>query len=292
MSFHEVMTAAGDAVTGPTTGADFSIIFPSLLNSESGLRPCVIFKCLGGRGHSKGQIILPAPSSFATGDSAQYGDTELGFGGKLAMNLTQSATTSEGRAALAAGADSLKKKGIDAMKGAFSGDKDILKSLAGGVTLAGGAALQDSTGFGKGVAMAIGATFNKNVTTEFTSVSTRGFSFTYELVPASQKEGQDIHNMIVVLREGIYPAAALEGTILRYPPKWTIKFLEKADGEAGRLKSFPALAECYLDSFSTTYNGNNSFHVDGQPVKTDITLSFKEDRTLTLDDIKELEATT
>ena len=97
--------------------------------------------------------------------------------------------------------------------------------------------------------------------------------------------------MIVAFREAIYPATANLGSILRYPPKWTIKFLEKADGDAARLRSFPQLAECYLESFTTTYNGNNSFHVDGQPVKTDISFSFKEDRSLTLDDIRKLEET-
>ena len=222
------------------------------------------------------------------------------------MDLTRSVTSSEGRAELKSQFDNIVNrdidKGIDAVKGTFKGifsgdnQKENLKNLAGKVapaaTLALGAKLQDSGGFGKGVAMAIGATFNKNVTTEFTSVSTRGFSFSYELVPSSQDEGRDIHNMITSFREAIYPAPANAGTVLRYPPKWQIEFRQNvsAGSSGSRLTSFPALAECYLESFSTTYNGNNSFHTDGRPVKTDIQLTFKEDRTLTLDDIKELEA--
>ena len=275
-----------------------SVIFPSSLNTEEGLRPVVKFKCKGGKGHKKGTIFLPAPSSFSTADAAQYGDTELGFGAKLAMDLTRSATSSEGRAELQSQFTDVTNKGIDAVKGIFSGDNqrgnllDLGKKLAPGATLAVGAGLQDSTAFGgigKGIAMAIGATFNKNVTTEFTSVSTRGFSFTYDLIPSTQDEGKDIHNMITAFREAVYPVEANRGTILRYPPKWEIKFRTTAAGDSKRLRSFPALAECYLESFSTTYNGNNSFHTDGRPVKTDIQLSFKEDRTLTLDDIKQLE---
>lgn len=276
-------------------GTFSSVTFPSSLNSEKGLRPIVQFNCLEGKSHKGGQIILPAPSSFATADNAQYGDTELGFGGKLAMNLVRSATSSEGREQLGSQFDNLLNKGTDTVKGLFSGDskldnfKDLGSKLAPGAALAYGASLQDSGGgIGKGVAMAVGATFNKNVTTEFTSVSTRGFSFTYELVPSSQAEGQTIHNMIVALREGVYPSTAVQGTILRYPPKWKINFYEGLDNQV-RLKSFPALAECYLESFTTTYNGNNSFHIDGRPVKTDISLNFKEDRSLTLDDIRELE---
>jgi len=288
-------------------GTFSSVIFPSSLNTEEGLRPIVRFFCKGGKGHKEGTIILPAPSSFATADNAQYGDAELGFGGKLAMDLTRSATSSEGRAELQSQFEGGTKKGIDAItgtfKGIFSGDnqRENLKALGSDLTAAGtlalGAKMQGSegklAGIGKGVAMAIGATFNKNVTTEFTSVSTRGFSFTYELVPSTQDEGKDIHNMIAAFREAIYPAPANAGSILRYPPKWDIKFEKGVSGRSGnRLTSFPALAECYLESFSTTYNGNNSFHTDGRPVKTDISLSFKEDRTLTLDDIKELEAST
>ena len=290
----EVMTrlrgAPRDAFLGPA-GTFTQIVFPSSLNEETGLRPVVQFVCKGGRGHNAGSIILPAPSSFATADSAQYGSAELGFGGKLAMDLTQTAITEGGDSAMSA-IEGAANKIMGDLKGAFSGDKDIQNALVGGASLAFGADLQGEEGIGKGVAMAIGATFNKNVTTEFTSVSTRSFSFTYELVPSSQDEGQHIHNMIVAFREAIYPASAAEGSVLRYPPKWTIKFLEKADGDAARLRSFPALAECYLESFSTTYNGNNSFHVDGRPVKTDITFSFKEDRSLTLDDIRKLEETT
>lgn len=285
-------------ITGLEQGAAgtfSSVIFPASLNTEEGLRPVVHFFCKGGKGHKKGDIILPAPSSFATADSAQYGDTELGFGGKLAMDLTRSATSSEGRAALGSQLEDISNKGIDGITGIFSGDNqkgnllDLGKKLAPGATLALGAKLQDSGGIGKGIAMAIGATFNKNVTTEYTSGSTRGFSFSYELIPSTPDEGQDIHNMIVAFREAIYPAPANAGSVLLYPPKWEIKFKEGVSGSAGRLTSFPALAECYLESFSTTYNGNNSFHTDGRPVKTDIQLSFKEDRTLTLDDIKKLE---
>jgi hypothetical protein len=292
--------AAGTAsnFTGLEQGAAgtfSSVIFPSSLNTEEGLRPVVHFFCIGGKGHKKGDIVLPAPSSFATADTAQYGDTDLGFGGKLAMDLTRSATSSEGRAALGSQLEDIGNKGIDGITGIFSGDnqkgnlKALGKNLAGAGALALGAKMQDSEGIGKGVAMAIGATFNKNVTTEYTSGSTRGFSFSYELIPSTPNEGQDIHNMIVAFREAIYPAPANAGSVLLYPPKWEIKFKEGVSGSAGRLKSFPALADCYLESFSTTYNGNNSFHTDGRPVKTDITLTFKEDRTLTLDDIKKLE---
>jgi hypothetical protein len=269
-------------------GSFGSSTFPSSLNSEKGRRPVVQFVCKGGKTHKEGSIILPAPSSFATADNAQYGDTELGFGGKLAMNLTKTGQTSGLKAAGGALMDSIGKGG-GVLKDILSAD-NLGQGLNSDAALLAGAAAQDSEGTVKGAAMAIGAVFNKNVTTEFTSVSTRGFTFTYELVPSSQVEGQIIHNMIVAFREGIYPSTAVEGTILRYPPKWEVNFLERADGSKNRLKSFPALAECYLESFTTTYNGNNSFHYDGRPVKTDITLSFKEDRTLTLDDIRELEA--
>ena len=293
----EMVTAVGDfsKETGLEQGAagTFSkVIFPSSLNTQEGLRPVVRFFCIGGKDHKEGTIILPAPSSFATADTAQYGDTDLGFGGKLAMDLTRSATSSEGRAGIINQANSAGFRGIDDLKNIFSAGGALEKrreELTKAAVQQLGAKMQGKEGISKGVAMAIGATFNKNVTTEFTSVSTRGFSFSYELIPSTPDEGQDIHNMIVAFREAIYPAPANFGSVLRYPPKWKIEFLEGVSGYAGRLKSFPALAECYLESFSTTYNGNNSFHTDGRPVKTDIQLSFKEDRALTLDDIKELE---
>jgi len=291
-------------VLGLEQGAagDFrSTIFPNSLVEQTGIRPVVLFFCQGGKGHLSGSLVLPAPSSFGNADTAQYGSTELGFGGKLAMDFVKSATTSEGRAQIGSQFDNLVGKGKSLLNRRKEDDfnqtqtiKDLAKAAAPTLALKKAAELNEQgEGIGKGIAMAIGVTFNKNVTTEFTSVSTRSFSFSYDLIPSTQEEGEAIHRMVTAFRQGVYPSKA-EGTfgqILRYPPKWNIRFLNSLSGNSERPPGFPALAECYLTSFTTTYNGNNSFHVDGRPVQTNIQFTFQEDRSLTLEDINELEET-
>jgi len=141
----------------------------------------------------------------------------------------------------------------------------------------------------QGAAFALGISMNKNVTTEFTGVGTRSFGFQYKLVPSTIEEGKTIHEITKFLRSAIYPTKDVNafGAVLRYPPKFKIRFFNRIGGS--RLKSIPAIFDCFLESLSTTYNGNNSFHYDGRPVDTDIQFTFKETRALTSKDIEDLE---
>lgn len=286
----------------------FKLVFPFSLNDQKknqGLRPVVIFECKGGRSHPEGEIVFPAPSSFASADKATYGQAEMGFLAKKAMDAVASTRqnvesgTSMGDAVAATVGSSV--KGISDIVSDFKADENGLKNLGKALSLQ-EVAKKDAGILGKvegmvpgtdglaaGVAIAMGATLNKNITTEFTGVSTRSFAFSYELVPFSPGEGDIINEIINIFRRAVYPSKDNLGAVLRYPPKWKIRFETRLSGDSSILTSYPAIAECYLDSFSATYNENNSFHTDGTPVKTTIQLNFQEDRALTVEDIDELE---
>ena len=262
-------------------GTTEAMVFPSVLSSLESIRPVINIRCIGGP-NSGGSVTLPCPAGFGVTDGASYNDAELGFLGNIAFeqitNLRQN------------GADfNSVNQGIGRLADqALSGNlPESLKDFAAAQLNRGIGALADTNGLGKGIAVGVGAVLNKNVTTEFTGVGTRSFSFQYKLVPSSQEEGAAIGSITRFLRQGLYPSKSAAESVLRYPPRWKIEFRTKINGDT--LQSIPRIAECYLESFATTYNGSNSFHTDGVPTDTDISLSFKEFRALTLEDINKLE---
>ncbi len=258
-----------------------SMVFPSVLASLDSIRPVIEISCIGGKNNG-GTITLPCPVGFGVTDGASYNDTELGFLGNIAFeqitNLRQKG----------ANFDSL-NEGFKELAGRVGNESflESAKNFAAAKFNRSIGGLAESTGFGKGIAVAAGAMLNKNVTTEFTGMGTRNFAFQYKLVPSSQEEGALIGSITRFLRQGIYPSKSVADSVLKYPPRWKITFLTKINGET--LTSIPPIAECYMESFQTTYNGSNSFHSDGVPVDTDISLTFKEFRALTLEDIDKLE---
>lgn len=261
-----------------------AMVFPAVLASLESIRPIIKIRCIGGPNNG-GTITLPCPSGFGVTDGASYNDTELGFLGNIAFeqitNLRQNgasfASINEGLSELAGRINTKDESFLESAR-----------DFAAAQLNRGVGKLAETTGLGKGVAVAAGALLNKNVTTEFTGVGTRSFSFQYKLVPSSQEEGATIGRITRFLRQGLYPSKSVAASVLKYPPRWKIEFLTKINGDT--LPSIPRIAECYLESFATTYNGNNSFHTDGVPTDTDISLSFKEFRALTLEDINKLES--
>ena len=265
------------------------MVFPSVLNSLDSIRPVIKIRCIGGDNKGK-TVVLPCPAGFGVTDGASYNDADLSFLGNVALeqvtNINKQAMANGGEAALNSVLEGGIALGNKLSNISLPGD---LMDFAAAKLNRGIAALGETgNGIGKGIAIGVGAILNKNVTTEFTGVGTRSFSFTYKLVPSSKEEGVAIGNITRFLRQGIYPSKGVADSVLKYPPRWQIEFRTKIDGDT--LKSVPAIAECYLESFATTYNGSNSFHDDGVPVDTDISLTFKEFRALTLEDINDLEA--
>ena len=247
-----------------------SLVYPLELKSLP-TRPTIRFMKDGGAGtDGLSSVSMPAPNSIAFADSASYNNAELGAKGQLAA---------EGAKTAMAG------KPISAMWGA-------IKSAVGGVSgmgvggLAQALTADSSAGEGvkSGVSIGVGATLNKNITTEFTGVGTREFSFAFKFISSSSAETAAVNSIFKLFRSGLYPKGNLYQ--LKYPPKWQIKFMV---GTA-EIEHIPKIFECYLKDMTSTYNaGSNSWRVDGSPLESDLTLTFVETRALTLDDIIKLE---
>ena len=284
-----------DELANQNTKDDLSVprqmVFPEVLNTIKNIRPVLELKCVGGPNDGK-VIVFPCPVGFGVTDGASYNDTELGVLGATASRITQDVLGRQSNVVGQGVFETIESEFEQQTPGPnrkAKGVAGVIMSILG----LGGDLLKDigaPDSLTQGVGTTLGITPNKNITTEFTGVGTRGFAFQYKLVPSSEAEGKIIGQITKFLRQSVYPIRikSTGGLILRYPPRWKLRFLTKIGGK--RLTHIPGIAECYLESFATTYNGSNSFYTDGVPVDTDISLTFKEIRGLTRDDILRLDA--
>jgi hypothetical protein len=244
-------------------------VFPQELKSNQ-TRPMIRFECLEDSGAI---IYLPAPESLQFSDSATYNDTELGFTGKQMSNAASAVTGGGG------GIGSLFGAGLNALK-------NIPKDM-GGIIQAASAALPVGEDIKSAISIGTGTTLNKNITSEFTAVGTRAYTFQFQLIPKNTSEADKIKTIVRAFRLGLYPTG--NDYQLKYPPKWKIQIVTSPNG-TGDLTYLPKIFEtCYMTQFSSSYNtGGNIWRTDGAPLDTTINLSFSETRALTKQDVENL----
>ena len=260
--------------TSSSSGGSSHLSFPSTLPND---RPVLYMRCNTARTSLEARpavIILPAPPNIASENSASYDGFELGVTGQTALSAFNDIKNSSGAG------DALSRLGDTA--------SNTIKSLieSGGAGAAAAIASQNDNGVGRALGVSAKAVLNPNITTAFTGVGTRSYSFTYKLVPETKKESETIKNIIKVLTLAVYPE--VQGFTLRYPPTWTIRFLKSINSRED-LPSVNKIYECYIENFNVTYNSNsNAYHDDGTPVEADITFTVKEAKALNANDILKL----
>ena len=234
-----------------------------------------MFTCESRVTNGNAQYIgFPIPQGIEFSDGASYDDATLGYAGAaiagVASDLLSSMNPAESAKRYMGGG------GIDELKRQFGnvGGKSVLMAAAGQLD----DNIKSAVGIGMKMAM------NKHIVTEFTGVGTRSYGFKFKLVGSSKKESEIIRNIGTAFRNGLYPEA--DALALKYPPKWTIRFMMGSND----ISYLPKIWECYLTSLNVSYNGSaNLWHTDGAPIECDITLAFKETRTLRHQDIRALD---
>ena len=243
-----------------------SHVFPSELQSSSSTRPMIRFQCLG---ESADIIYLPVPEGLQFSDTATYNDTELGFLGSQLSNMA---------GALSGNGGSLSDVGKNALKN--------LPKDAGGILQAVSSAIPMGEDLKSAVGIATGTTLNKNITSEFTAVGTRGYSFQFQMIPKNDSEANTIKDIVRAFRLGLYPKG--NQYQLKYPPKLKIQIVTSPTGTSDS-SYLPKIYDTYMTSFSSTYNqSGNMWYTNGAPLETTIALSFSETRALTREDIEQL----
>ena len=111
-----------------------------------------------------------------------------------------------------------------------------------------------------------------------------GIAFTFNFFPKAKKDSEAIKNILEDLRDGMLPR--MSGTPLRKnrtvsapffmaPRHWTIDFF-KGDGTENTY--LHKIKKSVIKQMEINHDPNStiSFHVDGSPVQTTLTLSFQE----------------
>ena len=123
---------------------------------------------------------------------------------------------------------------------------------------------------------------NPNKRTLFRAVNIREFSFQFKMIANSQREAQEIDNIIKYFRTQLYPSVVEGAEIVGYnfPNLFDIQMKYNNQPVATKIKP------SYLRSVATTYNPSSmGWHVDGKPSEVDMTLAFVEERTLDKSDV-------
>lgn len=117
----------------------------------------------------------------------------------------------------------------------------------------------------------------------FKAVNIREFSFQFTMIPKTQREAQEIVNIIKFFRTELYPETIKAGNIpvaYKFPNKFAISI--EYDGKLVATQ----ILKSYLRNFQTNYNPSSmAFFEDGNFQEIQIAMSFVESRTLDKDDI-------
>ena len=222
-------------------------------------------------------IYLPIPSNIQDGNAVSYSDSSLN-------NLT---------ATLAAG-------GTNVMEGLgeaiTSGDFDKLKGELGktignsGLTLN---VVQDlitkqlaasAAGVFGGnltinqlLARQQGAIFNPNMELLFNGPTLRSFTFSFKFTPRSQREAEEVKQIINTFKRNMSPKTQPEGNGNLYLK--TPNIFELTYRQGNQPHSFlHKFKQCFLENVSVNYTGEGTYatYGDGAPISMVMNLQFKE----------------
>ena len=223
------------------------------------------------------QVSLYLPLGIQYRDNVAYENMDLGASGGAAELAMKS-----GASALAAMIDT----GAQTLAAGFKGSAgSALTTLGATKLLAKVPGLGNELGGASKLAGRV--TTNPNTRVLFKQVNLRQFAFTFKFIPTSQKEAEEVKQIVKFFRTELYPEdIKLEefnvSVGYKFPNKFAIDVVY--DGEEVATKIKP----CYLRDVGVTYNNTAmSMHSDGNFSEVEMTLSFQETRTLNRKDVEE-----
>ena len=216
-------------------------------------------------------VKLFTPVALQFRDNVAYDNADLGFGGGIGEAAGKSGKNL--LSSLMGGVGSTLSAGL---QGSAGGDLGKLAMTQVNVAKAAG------EGANLAVKQAAGVTMNPNTRALFKSVALREFAFTFKFIATSEREADEIDEIIKFFRTELYPEDILVdiGGVpasigYRFPNKFNIAVVY--DGNEIATKIQP----CFLRDISITYNPTNSaMHSGGKFTEIDMTLAFTETSTL------------
>ena len=245
-----------------------ALMFPSdLMTRSSGF---LQFTCKNENGEGQaGTVRLPLPPSLSFQDGMSYDNAELSTLGAMAVDGKSVSDLSAGAQKYFAQFDGL--------------TLDAAKKVGGDLAAKMGV---------KSAQLTQKRVPNPNTRALFKSPNLRNFQFAFELVATKSSDKSTIEDIIEFFRINMYPADEVAEVPLMYkmPNQFKVEaFLLTPKGDEKELKNFK-IKPCYLTSAATTLNGNAILAESGSNpwfAKTDLSLAFMEERTLTTADMRE-----
>jgi len=222
---------------------------------------------------TKNSVAMYFPPTVTQSYNVKYGETEMGVGTVTGADIIAGFT------------------GFDAnnMKKAMGAALDGLRTAVTGLALGAIEQVPGFAGAGAAIGIARGKVIVPKMEVTFEGVGKRNFSYTFMFTPSSQKEADEIQNIIQLFRENAAPdysdGLGIEMTI---PNTFDIAYYSGATEN----KYLHRIGECYCENVNVTYGGDKmSFHTPNTkgaaPTRITMQLDFKEMQTITKSLIQE-----
>ena len=220
----------------------------------------------------KGMIYLPVPQNIQDTTSVTWGEDSLDPLSAFGLSF---------------GADALKDPGAAvreylSLSGAALGQlakdgptKDVFVAAIAGQAYG---ALGGNVSTSGLIARATGQVFNPNMELLFQGVNIRSFSFTFNFVARSMREGEEIKKIIRTFKKSMTPSnsatTGAAGVFIKSPQIFQLEY-KKGSGKHPFLNSFLPMA---LTNVAVNYTGSNTYttYYDGTPVHITMQLDFQE----------------
>ena len=218
---------------------------------------------------SNAAISIYMPPGIKVGYNQSYdNDTETGFAGDLqdALSAAQSANGVE-KSILAA---------FEGVSGAVS--RKGAEAIGEFISMAG---MGDPVRF---TMKRFGTAINPRNEAFYNTPSQRTFAYTFDFWPRNEIEAQAVENIITIFKYNSAPGLQSGDGLFKTPNYFKISYMYN-DGENPHLHKIGA---CYCTDVSVDYSPDGQFTTfnSGQPVHTQLSLSFLEDRIITKTDIE------
>jgi len=221
------------------------------------------------------------PLTMQFNDNAQYDNAPLG-----ALGAGVEAALQGGQGALEAAISEAGKSFTSIIDVATGSDKLGETAFKLGAARAIDKVSSLSSGVANALTLQNRAIINPNMRALFRGVGLREFTFQFKMIARSQRESEEVRQIVQHFREQMYPGIYEIGTAdigFKFPNMFQIEF--KYNGNNNR--NIPKIHKCYLRTVSTTVNPTGgAMRRDGAPNEIDLTLSFVEHKTLNQKDVR------
>ena len=223
----------------------------------------------------KHMIVLPIPQQLSDISAIDWTDGKLNPIEAYGLAATSTIINEGGRGigdAAKAAKDIVAQLG--ASIGSAANDPNIQNALVAAISGQAVGALGGNVSGSSIVARATGQVFNPNLELLFNGVNIRVFPFTFEFFPRNRDEGEEVRQILRLLKYSMVPSRGDQGIFIKAPYVFQLEYM-KGRHPHPFLNRFQPMA---LTNMSVNYTGSNNYSTfyDGTPTHIRLELLFKE----------------